>query len=284
MQRPSWNDGSGHGGGPQMQLAMPSLTPVTKKLLILNVAAFLAVFVISVGSSSAARVILNGLGLTPAVWVAWFPVLPLWQLLTYGFLHSTSDFGHILWNMLQLYFFGTMLESQLGGRRFLAFYLLALVVGACLHLVVELLTGGGAPVIGASGAVLGVVVAAATLQPRTRVFLFFIPVTLGLLAAGIVAIDALSAVRDLSQGTSDGVAHWVHLGGALCGFVMVRTGWIRIDWLERLSARRAIRKEEQRVREEYDMDQLLEKIHREGMNSLSRAEKEFLKRVSRRKP
>ena len=266
-----------------MQLAMPSLTPVTKKLMIVNVAIFLATFVISVGSPSAANVILNGLGLTPSVWEAWFPVVPLWQLLTYGFLHSTIHFTHILWNMLQLYFFGTMLEGLLGSRRFLVFYVLALLAGAGLHLAVEFVTGGRASAVGASGAVLGVVVAAATMQPRTRVFLFFIPVTLGLLAAGIVVLDLLSAIRDLSAGTSDGVAHWIHLGGALCGFLMVRTGWIRIDWLERLSARRAIRQEERRVQEDYDMDQLLEKIHREGMNSLTKREKDFLKRVSKRK-
>ena len=104
---------------PQVQMAMPSLTPVTKRLLLLNVAVFLATFVIGVGSRGAGDGLFNFFGLTPRVWTAWFPFEPVWQLVTYGFLHSTVVFSHLLWNMVQLYFFGTMLEGILGGRRFL---------------------------------------------------------------------------------------------------------------------------------------------------------------------
>ncbi len=285
------NGGSGYDDGPdfggagrtQVQFALPPLTPITKKLLILNVAIFLATFFITVGSPGTGRVLFNFFGLTPTVWDAWFPILPLWQLVTYGFLHSTTGFFHILMNMVQLYFFGTMLEGILGSRRFLTLYLAAAVFGALLHLGIEFLTGALSPAIGASGAVLGVVVATATLRPHTRIFIFFIPITVVLLAGVIVAIDVLSVVRDLAAGTSDGVAHWIHLGGALCGFTMVRLGWINIDWVARLHARRAIAHEERRARETHDMDQLLEKIQREGMNSLTKREKDFLKRVSKRK-
>ena len=282
MNTQGYDDGGG-GARPQVQLAMPSLTPVTKRLLILNVAVFLATFVIGVGSTGAGNGLFNFFGLTPRVWTAWFPFEPVWQLVTYGFLHSTVVFSHLLWNMVQLYFFGTMLEGILGSRRFLVFYLLATVVGGALHLLVELLTGGMAPAIGASGAVLGLVVAAATLRPHARVYVLLFPVSLMVLAAVIVGIDVLSAVRDQTHGTSDGVAHWVHLGGALCGFVTARMGWIHVDWLGRLEARRAVRREADRVQAEYDMDRLLEKIHREGMGSLTKREKEFLKRTSNRK-
>jgi rhomboid family protein len=281
------NDGGGYDdsgyGQQQMQMSMPSLTPVTKRLLIINVAVFLATFIIGVAPGGALDVIFNFFGLTPKIWSGWAPFEPIWQLVTYSFLHSTQAFSHILWNMVQLYFFGTMLEGIIGARRFLVFYLAAAVLGGALHLIVEFATGSMMPAIGASGAVLGVVVAAATLRPHAKVFVFFIPVSMMVLAGVIVAIDVLSAVNNLSHQTSDGVAHWVHLGGALCGFAMVRTGWIYNDWVERFRAKRAIATEEKRVKDDYDMDQLLEKIHSEGMNSLTKREKDFLKRVSNRK-
>jgi membrane associated rhomboid family serine protease len=277
---PGYDDGFGR---QQAQVSMPRLTPVTRRLLILNGAIFLASFVIGVGSPTTGAVLFNLFGLSPEQWDGWFPFVPFWQLLTFGFLHSTMVFSHILWNMVQLYFFGTMLEGILGSRRFLTFYIVALCFGGLLHLAVEFASGGQMPVIGASGAVLGVVVATASLRPRAQVFVLFIPVTLMVLAGVIVAIDVLSAVRDLSLGISDGVAHWVHLGGALCGFVCVRMGWIQVDWVGRLMERRVALRDERRAQDDYDMDALLAKIHSQGLAALTKREKEFLKRVSNRK-
>jgi len=168
-----------------------------------------------------------------------------------------------------------------GSRRFLFIYFGAMLLGGLFHIVVEIATGALAPGIGASGAVLGVVVAMATLRPKARVFVFFIPVTLVLLAGVIVAIDLLSALRDLKMETSDGIGHWVHLGGAVFGFTAIKLGWGRTDWLARWRAKREIAHEESRKSREVRMDQLLQKIHKEGMGSLTRKEKEFLKRASR---
>ncbi|MCB9916391.1 MAG: rhomboid family intramembrane serine protease [Planctomycetes bacterium] len=277
---PGFDDGFGR---QQVQLGLPPLTPMTKRLLLINFGVFLATFFLSLATPSAWGSLLHVLGLSPDVWLAWFPLVPLWQLVSYGFLHDTVQFTHVLWNMLQLYFFGTMLESELGGRRFLVFYLLAMIVGGVVHLLVETATGSQGLAIGASGAVLGVVVAAATMRPNARVFLLFIPITLKVLAIVIVALDTLSALQGLFGGVQDHVAHWVHLGGAATGFVMVRTGWIRRDWIGRLEARRAVHREAQRVQDDFDMDKLLDKIHREGIGSLSRRERDFLERVSKRK-
>lgn len=274
---------SGPGGG-GMQLAMPSLTPITKKLLILNGGIFAFSFLLwLVFPAAVSDFFFNVLGLETRIWQDWFPVVPVWQLLTHGFLHSMVSPTHILWNMIQLYFFGTMLEGILGSRRFLTTYLAAMVCGALLHLVVETATGNSASVIGASGAVLGIVVATATLRPHARVFVLFIPVSMWLLASVIVAIDVMSALRNLKMGSSDGVAHWVHLGGALWGFATVRLGWIQMDWVERFRARRVAAATKSRLDDDHNMDRLLEKIHREGMNSLTKSERAFLKRVSSRR-
>jgi membrane associated rhomboid family serine protease len=276
----------GGGAGPQgggVQFALPPLTPVTKRLMILNTVIFLVSWVLYIAAEGVQRGLYDVLALDPEQWRNWFPFVPLWQLVTHGFLHSTVHLTHILWNMVQLYFFGTMLEAAIGSRRFLVFYMVALVCGGLLHLFVELATGSPVPVYGASGACLGVVVAMATMRPRARVFVFFIPVSLWLLAGVIVAIDFMSGVAQLSKGGSDGIAHWVHLGGALWGFLAVRLGWIQIDWLERLRARRAVAEEQGRREDDLKMDGILGKIHREGMSSLTKAERTFLKRVSGRK-
>lgn len=265
-----------------MQLAMPRLTPVVKKLLILNVGIFLATFLLWLVAPGATAWIFSTFGLRPEQWASWFPFLPLWQLLTAGFLHSVVDPTHVLWNMIQLYFFGTMLEGTLGSRRFLTVYFGAMLCGGVLDVLVGVASGSQATGIGASGAVLGVVVAMATLRPRARVLVLFFPVMLVVLAGVIVAIDLLSALRDLRLGASDGIGHWVHLGGALFGFASVKLGWAQTDWLERWRARRAIAAEEDRRGDEAKMDQLLEKIHEHGMGSLTPREKAFLKRTSRR--
>lgn len=277
----SQNGPPASGGG--MQFALPPLTPVTKKLMIANVAIFLVSWVMSLGLPSLKHGVYGILALDPGQWASWFPFVPFWQLVTSGFLHSTENLSHVLWNMVQLYFFGTMLEGVIGSRRFLVTYALCLVAGSLLHIFVELATGSPHPSVGASGAVLGIVVAMATMRPRTQIYVFFVPVMLWVVAAIVVALNFMNATSGLVLGTSDGVAHWVHLGGALYGFLCVRFGWIQVDWIERFRAKRAIAAEQDRRQDDFQMDQLLEKINREGMASLSKAEKSFLRRVSSRK-
>jgi len=266
-----------------MQFALPPLTAVTKRLMILNVAIFLVSWVLSLVAPGVQRGLYGVLALDPGQWAAWFPFVPFWQLLTSGFLHSTQNLSHVLWNMVQLYFFGTMLEAIIGSRRFLVTYGLCLVSGCLLHIFVELATGTPHPALGASGGVLGVVVAVATLRPRTQILLIFIPVMLWVLAVAIVGLNFMNATGGLVHGTSDGVAHWVHLGGALYGFLCVRLGWVQIDWIERWQAKRAVATEQARREDDLQMDKLLQKISQKGMSSLSRGEKSFLRRVSSRK-
>lgn len=266
------------GGMPQ--LAVPRWTPMVKRLILANVAVYVVTLLLGFQDAAYAWV-LETFGFAPRAWWESLPWIPIWQPVTYAFLHAKAP-THLLWNMLMLFFFGSMLEEIVGGRRFLAAYAGSLLAGALLHLVLAMVPALGGRAIGASGACLGVLVALATLRPATRVLLLFIPVTLKALAIGVVALDLVWLTLNL-QGGVDGVAHGVHIGGAAWGFWIARSGWIWRDPWVALEARRAARREERRLSDEERMDQLLAKISREGMGSLTRAERAFLKRMSARR-
>jgi membrane associated rhomboid family serine protease len=273
-----------------VQFGLPRFTPGVKRLMIANAALWFVGFLIFFFGRMSERAdaydrVLGHLMLQPDDWRAFFAGLPVWQLATYGFLHSPLGVGHVLMNMLTLYFFGTLLESAVGTRRFTLTYLMAMLSGAVLYLVPALLLGGAwsNPVLGASGACLGVMIAAATLRPRATVLFLFIPMTLRTLALIVVAIDVFNFMATLAMNASDGVAHLVHLGGMAYGFLAVRTGLISLDPVRYIERRRAVAEVERAASDEQRMDQLLEKIHREGMTSLSHSEREFLKRMSARR-
>jgi len=261
------------------QFAMPSITPVVKRILIATFAIYGLQVLLGIVAEPAALTLSAWFSVNPAVW-ANYKAPALWQFVTYGFLHG--GIGHVFWNMLQLYFFGTMLEAIIGSRRFVWFYLGAIALGGMLHLVSELIGGSYHPVIGASGGVMGVIVAAAILRPHTRVLLLFIPISLWVLAAGLVAIDFFSELQNWKSGTHSYVSHWAHLGGALFGGLLAWRGWIWIDWSERFTKRREEKHVERRQGEDVRLDALLAKVHRDGIQSLTNSEREFLNRMSKR--
>jgi rhomboid family protein len=291
--RGSFGGGPDYGGGGSAQFALPSMTPVTKRLII-ACAAIQAVFVLlSIAAPSVAAGIGDWFSVNPNVW-ANYKAPALWQFVTYGFLHDPNSIWHLFWNMLQLYFFGTLLESILGSRRFAYVYFGALATGGLMHLAAELIGGRGgveslglvgsySPVIGASGAVMGVIVACAVLRPHTKVLLIFIPISLWVLASALVAIDFLSEVQSWKTGEHSYVAHWAHLGGALFGGLVAWRGWIWIDWGDRFAKQRAAKQIENQRNDDQRLDELLAKVHREGIQSLSKAERDFLNRMSGRK-
>lgn len=266
------------------QLALPPLTPAVRFLLKANIGAFLAFWILGIVLDiEAVRSFEHRiLALNPESWTTafrrWF-VVPFWQVATYGFLHDVRSLGHILGNMLLLYFFGTMLESTIGTRRFAVTYGTALVLGGVVQIAINLLSGSPHATVGASGAVLGVLVAMAVLRPNQTVIALFIPITLKWLAVIVVGADVFYVLSRIETGTA--VA--VHLTGAGYGFLTARMGWIFLDPFEAWARRRDELRAEREVLDESKLDELLERIHREGMTTLSRREKEFLKRVSARR-
>ena len=276
----SYDDGYGR---PQPQVSFPPLTPWVRRLLIANVTVFVFLMVVGLGSLGLQSTVIDLFGLDPDMWRSYVPAV--WQLGTYAFLHDMGGLGHLLFNMLVLYFFGTMLEGIIGSRRFITHYMGAAMAGGLLHLVVELSKGNEAylPAIGASGAVMGVVVATATLRPHTQVLFIFIPVKLWVMAALYVASDLYPLIRELSgAGRSGNVAHIIHLGGALYGFLGARYGLLMKDPWAILERKRAVAAAERSLGDRQRLDALLEKINREGIGSLSRSEKAFLKKASER--
>ncbi|HEY0068092.1 MAG TPA: rhomboid family intramembrane serine protease, partial [Flavisolibacter sp.] len=141
-----------------------------------------------------------------------------YQLATHMFTHG--DMMHILFNMFGLWMFGKMLENVWGPKRFLLFYFICGVGAAVAHLAVQYFMGTGAPAVGASGAVMGILVAFAYLFPNTELFIMLIPIPVKAKWAvlGMVLYDLLGGV---GQVTGDNIAHFAHLGGAATGFILV---------------------------------------------------------------
>lgn len=128
-----------------------------------------------------------------------------WTLLTYMFVHAS--FSHLFWNMLILFFFGVELERRLGGQRFLGIYILSGIVAAFAQMAFA-----GGVMVGASGALYGVLGCLAIIAPELRVLLFFV------LPISIRAMVVIYAVIDfLSLPAADSIAHMAHIGGLLVG-------------------------------------------------------------------
>ena len=143
----------------------------------------------------------------------------IWQPLSYMFMHG--GFWHLFFNMWSLYIFGKAVEQFVGQKRFMILYFLSGLGAAAAQFGVQALDPAiqGIPTVGASGCVYGILVAFAMLFPDTRLTLIFPPVTLSAkwMAIIFLIIELLTGVT----GTSQGVAHFAHLGGALIGWLLI---------------------------------------------------------------
>ena len=148
------------------------------------------------------------------------PWLPDWaMLLTYTFLHA--DWLHLLTNMLFLWVFGDNIEDALGHLRYALFYLLCAALAALAHLAFNL--DGNGPLIGASGAVAGVMGAYILLYPHARVFVLariIIPIPLPVPAFWMLGFWVATQIFYVVVGADEGVAWWAHIGGFAAGMVL----------------------------------------------------------------
>jgi len=272
---PTWEENPDARSG--VSFAVPSPGRMVRALLIANIALFVLQWVVLDGTFPATfTFFLDTFALDPKQWLH-FPLAPLWQLVSYGFLHGGP--AHLLFNMLFLYFLGTMLEGELGERRFISFYLVAVALSGACQLALGLALGQYAPIVGASGGLMAVVCAMATLRPQTRLIFILVPVTLRTVALIYIALEMFGAISQL-KGQESNVASFAHLSGALFGFLCARYGWIWRDPLEAVADWRDRRAEVQRSHDAERLDRLLEKINREGLKTLSGSERAFLKRVA----
>ena len=184
---------------------MPPVPPVTRALLLINVAVFF---------------LLPLMGPTLAGWLALWPLgrnfLP-WQVVTYAFLHGS--FSHLFFNMLGLWMFGSEIERVWGERRYLQFYFACVLAAAATQLIVTGLSGSMYPTVGASGGLFGLLLAFGMMFPRRIILLFFvIPMQARFL---VILYGALELYQGVLVSNS-GVAHFAHLGGMLGGLLMMR--------------------------------------------------------------
>jgi len=138
-----------------------------------------------------------------------------WQLLTFQFMHG--GLWHLFFNMFAIWMFGIELENSWGSRRFLFYYLLT-GIGAGL---VQLAISAG-PTVGASGGVFGVLLAFGMMNPERKIFIF--PIFIPIKAKYFVMIYAGLELFLGITGSSDGIAHLAHVGGAATGFLLIKFG------------------------------------------------------------
>ena len=274
---------------------LPTLTPAIKLLLIINGSVFLANAVLLGRLSDLA-------GGTQGFWFAfsWQGLfegygLGLLRAFTYQFTHSFRDPKHILLNMLVLYFFGTMTEARLGYFGVLRLYVWGGLCGALGHLGIASLQGNAdVPLVGASGACFAFLLYATCMAPRSLVLLIFVPVPLWGLAAVLVGLGVYATYVELALGSSGGVSHAAHLGGAALGALAWRAAWF-VDHagvagkpgffagiLRQARAMQQARRQRVQAARELQLDEILAKVKQHGLGSLSPAERHFLERMSRR--
>lgn len=257
---------------------MMPLTPWVKRLLLANVAVFLV--------TMASPVLYRALLLYPPL-----ALVRPWTLVTYMFLHG--GFGHLFFNMLGLYFFGPRLEDRLDGRAFLTLYFLSGLGGA----VFSFMFARQYPVVGASGAVYGVLLGFAMFWPRERIYLWAIlPVEAWLLCVMLVVGSLWAGF----SGSASRTAHFAHLGGLVFAFAYLRwaewrRGAGRRAWQKAMAASepskgmsdrdalarwKAIRLDGLHEINREEVVRLLVKVEAQGSRSLTPAERAFLDRMA----
>jgi membrane associated rhomboid family serine protease len=277
-------------------ISQPRITPWVLRLIIAN-----AVVLLLLETVFTSDRLLDLLAFDPAS-----SLRRPWTFLTYMFVHG--GLLHLATNALGLWMLGSPVEHRLGGRRFLVFYLYC-GVGAAVFAVLVSSFAAVNPFVGASGAVLGIVVAFAMLWPDAEMLLFPLPVPIKAknLAIGIVALNAVMALPLFRGGSM--IAYEAHLGGALFGYLYFRLQALsaaqpaspmrstvqrvvpvppRTQEPERERQPTAAQPAPRRRRDALDtvaseMDRVLDKISAQGMDSLTPAERRFLDEVAEKK-
>ena len=195
------------------------ITHAVQRLILLNVVIFAAQLVSDPFLLGATGVQLRP-GSVAAYWLSFQPDLfvhgYLWKALTYQFLHS--GLFHLFMNMLSLFVFGPDVERALGTRQFYRFYVICGTLGVLATLFPFVLHGQPVTIMGASGAVLGVLVAFAMIDPDRQLFLFPIPVPVN--ARALVFIMVLLNVVSAAGGGAVSVA--THFGGMGVGYLYMK--------------------------------------------------------------
>jgi membrane associated rhomboid family serine protease len=254
-------------------------------LIIANVVLYFANFLLTAPPSNA---LTNALSLKPE---SLYSPLKWWQFLTYGFVHDPGGIGHILFNMISLYFLGRSVEDRLGKAEFARFYLFTIVlcglVWACIH-------QGSSGLIGASGATTAVAMLFVFYFPQATLMLY------GVLPVKAWVIGILIVAGNVFQPTGVGasnVAYDVHLVGAAFAavycFGKLNFGFLGSFWsdvsgsLKRKKSGLKIHRPDSKKatprpdKDALEMDRILDKISSKGVDGLTSRERKFMERYSK---
>lgn len=212
--------------------------------------------------------------------------LYLWQLVTYMFMHA--DPWHLLFNMLGLYIFGMEFYRTFGRERFLQFYAICGIFGGLAYLTLSTVKPGyhDTVLVGASGAIYGLLVAAMIFFPHIQIVMVIFPVPIrvfGLIYAAILLLQLIGP-----GGVRNPGGELCHIAGAATGVALlyawgvmprIRVGSGRIGTSSSEGA--WARKLEQLAAEQAEVDRILDKIHHHGLHSLSRSERKTLAEATR---
>jgi membrane associated rhomboid family serine protease len=252
--------------------ALPPLTKAVKWLLIINV----VVFLIEVFSGQMENGAENYFEEWGAVYpITWTLVAEVWRLVTYQFLHG--GLGHVIFNMLGLFFLGPKLEAYWGVKKFVTYYLLCGAIAGLVYTALALsgiLTAG--VLVGASGSILSILAACAILFPGDIIFLLIFPMPIRVAALILMGIFVVLAFMGPNAG-----GNVAHLGGMAGGAAYI---WLGPKLRTLFTGRRRSawdKKMEQQRRLQIEVDRILDKVHEEGLGSLSRDEKKLLQEATR---
>lgn len=261
------------------------LTPVVKALLIVNAAIFILDYM----------VLSPAMGYPPILYFGAFTIqsgiheFRIWEFFTFQFLHG--GFLHILFNSFGLFFFGPWMERHLGSRHFLIYYLLCGAAGAAFYTLISHL---GIipyipvqPLVGASAGIYGIFIGVAIIAPDLRVQLLFPPIPMSMRTLAIALMVIATGVIALNLRNAGGEAG--HLGGAILGFLLMKYApWLgrgpkvgidRPRFRQRYESKLSPRSEIN-LSEDSELDRILDKISKEGFQSLTDDEKATLKKAA----
>ncbi|HIC51643.1 MAG TPA: rhomboid family intramembrane serine protease [Candidatus Marinimicrobia bacterium] len=211
-----------------------------------------------------------------------FGELMLWQPFTYLFFHG--GIWHVLINMFVLWMFGSELEKFWGKKEFLRFFFITGIGSGLITILFSLSSTN--PVVGASGAIYGVLLAYGLLFPNRLVYLYFlIPIKVKYL---VMLIGAIAFFSSLNPGNSN-ISHLTHLSGMVIGFIYLRSSinWNTINHFvihrkDEIKRHYEDKKNEQREALKLQVDAILDKINDVGYDNLSESEREFLFKASKK--
>ncbi|HKJ66315.1 MAG TPA: rhomboid family intramembrane serine protease [bacterium] len=245
-------------------------------LIAVNLAIFVILWLFA--SREFEYTVFRWLGLVPLrVWQEGM----IWQVFTYMFLHG--GFWHVAINMFVLWMFGTEIEYRWGRNEFVKYYLITGVGSGIVTMIFSL--HSQIPVVGASGAIYGILLAYGLMFPERYVYIYFLfPIKVKYFVAIIGAIAFFSSFGQ----TGSGISHMTHLSGMIIGWLYIKQDW-RLDFLKmnfRKSKRQKtlekIEEVEQEIRDfREEIDRILDKINQVGYDNLTEDEKELLYRASK---